>query len=59
MPENDVEIPFVNKASVSAEGTIPVLNGKADFSLSATATFQPNCTPPMVFSDVTVTGPWR
>jgi hypothetical protein len=46
-----------NKASVTAEGTFPVQNGKADFTLSATATFQPNCTPPMtvVFTDVTVT----
>jgi hypothetical protein len=46
-----------NKESVSAEGNFPVQNGKADFSLSVTATFQPNCTPPMtvVFSDVTVT----
>ena len=46
-----------NKESVSAEGDFPVQNGKADFSLSATATFQPNCTPPMtvVFTDVTVT----
>jgi hypothetical protein len=46
-----------NKASVSAAGDFPVQNGKADFSLSATATFQPDCTPPMtvVFSDITVT----
>jgi hypothetical protein len=46
-----------NKESVSAEGNFPVQNGKADFSLTVTATFQPDCTPPMtvVFSDVTVT----
>jgi hypothetical protein len=46
-----------NKESVSAEGLFPVQNGKADFSLTVTATFQPNCTPPMtvVFSNVTVT----
>ena len=46
-----------NKESVSAEGNFPVQNGKADFSLTVTATFQPNCTPPMtvVFSNVTVT----
>jgi len=46
-----------NKSSVSAEGTFPVQNGKAEFSLSVTATFQPDCTPPMtvVFTDVTVT----
>jgi hypothetical protein len=46
-----------NKADVSAEGTFPVQNGKADFSLTLTATFQPDCTPPMtvVYTDVTVT----
>jgi len=46
-----------NKTSVSAAGSFPVQNGKADFSLTATATFQPDCTPPMtvVFSDITVT----
>ena len=46
-----------NKESVSAEGDFPVQNGKANFSLSLTATFQPDCTPPMtvVFTDVTVT----
>ena len=45
-----------NKESLSAEGDFPVQNGKADFSLTLTATFQPDCTPPMsvVFSDVTV-----
>ena len=46
-----------NKESVSAEGDFPVQNGKADFTLTVTATFQPNCSPPMtvVFSNVTVT----
>jgi hypothetical protein len=46
-----------NKESLSAEGNFPVQNGKADFSLTVTATFQPNCTPPMtvVFTNVTVT----
>jgi hypothetical protein len=46
-----------NKESLAAEGTFPVQNGKANFSLSATATFQPDCTPPMtlVFSNVVVT----
>lgn len=46
-----------NKESVSAEGDFPVQNGKADFTLSVTATFQPDCSPPMtvVFTDVTVT----
>jgi uncharacterized protein YggE len=47
----------VNKASVSAAGDFPVQNGKADFTLSVTATFQPECVPPMTvaFTDVTVT----
>ena len=46
-----------NKQSVSAAGDFPVQNGKADFTLTVTATFQPNCSPPMtvVFSNVTVT----
>jgi len=45
-----------NKQSVSAEGDFPVQNGKAVFSLTLTATFQPDCTPPMsvVFTDITV-----
>jgi hypothetical protein len=47
----------VNKESVSEEGEFPVQNGKADFSLTLTASFQPECSPPMsvVFTDVTVT----
>jgi len=47
----------VNKQAVSAEGDFPVQNGKADFTLSVTATFQPDCSPPMTveFTDVTVT----
>lgn len=46
-----------NKESVSAAGDFPVQNGKADFTLTVTATFQPDCSPPMtvVFSNVTVT----
>src|SRR5215217_2549641 len=45
-----------NKESVSAEGDFPVQNGKANFTLTLTATFQPDCTPPMtlVFTNVTV-----
>ena len=47
----------VNKESVSAAGDFPVQNGKADFSLTLTATFQPSCSPPMTveFTDVTIT----
>jgi hypothetical protein len=45
-----------NKTSVTAEGTFPVQNGKAEFTLSATATFQPDCTPPMtvVWSNILI-----
>jgi hypothetical protein len=46
-----------NKQSFSASGDQPVQNGKANFSQTLTATFQPDCTPPMtvVFSNVVVT----
>jgi hypothetical protein len=46
-----------NKQSLAADGYFPVQNGKADFTLTVTATFQPSCSPPMtvVFSNVTVT----
>jgi hypothetical protein len=45
-----------NKTSVSGSEDVPVQNGKAIFSIEATATFQPDCTPPMtvVFTDVSV-----
>jgi len=45
-----------NKGATIAEGTFPVQNGKALFSLTLTATFQPDCTPPMtvVFTNVVV-----
>ena len=45
-----------NKESISEEGTFPVQNGKADFELTLTASFKPECSPPMtvVFSGVTV-----
>ena len=47
----------VNKESVSAGDTFPVQNGKADFTLSVTAVFQPSCSPPMTveFTNVSVT----
>ena len=47
----------VNKTSVSAAGDFPVQNGKAEGTLSLTASFQPECTPPMTvqFTDVTLT----
>ena len=46
-----------NKQSFSAQGDEPVQNGKANFSQDLTATFQPDCTPPMtvVFSNIVVT----
>jgi hypothetical protein len=45
-----------NKATFSTDGTFPVQNGKAEFSLTVQAAFQPNCSGPMtiVFSNVTV-----
>jgi hypothetical protein len=47
----------VNTESVNAAGDFPVQNGKADFTLSVTVVFQPECSPPMTveFTDVTVT----
>jgi len=46
-----------NKQDLSAEGDFPVQNGKADFELSVTPSFQPDCTPPMsvIFTNVKVT----
>jgi len=46
-----------NKQSVGAGADVPVQNGKANFSLTLTATFQPKCTPPMtlVFGPITIT----
>jgi hypothetical protein len=45
-----------NKSTFTAEGDFPVQNGKANFSLTVTAAFQPNCSGPMAieFSNVTV-----
>lgn len=47
----------VNKTSVSSTSDQPVQNGKADYSVTLTATFQPDCSPPMTvqFTDITVT----
>jgi hypothetical protein len=47
----------VNKGSFTAGGDFPVQNGKANWSLTLTATFQPDCSPPMTvaFTDVVVT----
>lgn len=45
-----------NKESLSTEENVPVQNGKANFSLTVTASFSPACSPPMtvVFSNVSV-----
>ena len=47
----------VNKADASSQGDFPVQNGKAEFSLTLTATFQPPCSPPMTvqWTNITVT----
>jgi hypothetical protein len=46
----------VNKESVEAAGDFPVQNGKAEGTLSVTATFQPECVPPMTvqFTNITL-----
>src|SRR5215213_4083504 len=46
-----------NKGATIAEGTFPVQNGKALFSLSGTGTTSPDCSPPMTlrYSNVVVT----
>jgi hypothetical protein len=46
-----------NKETFSTEGDFPVQNGKANFSLTLTATFSPKCSPPMtvVWGPVTIT----
>lgn len=46
-----------NKETFSAEGDFPVQNGKANFSLTLIATFDPSCSPPMtvVWTDITIT----
>jgi hypothetical protein len=46
-----------NKESFSATSDVPVQNGKAIFSQTLTATFQPDCSPPMTvqFTNVVVT----
>ena len=46
-----------NKASFGAGVDVPVQNGKANFSITVTATFQPTCSPPMTvaWSNIVVT----
>lgn len=46
-----------NKQSFAAAGDFPVQNGKANFSVTVVAAFDPECSPPMsvVWSNVVVT----
>ena len=46
-----------NKGAIIAEGTFPVQNGKAVFSVTGTGTTSPDCSPPMTlrYSNVVVT----
>jgi hypothetical protein len=46
-----------NKGATIAEGTFPVQNGKALFSVTGTGTTDPDCSPPMTlrYSNVVVT----
>ena len=46
-----------NKGATIAEGTFPVQNGKANFSVTGTGTTSPDCAPPMTlrYSNVVVT----
>src|SRR5207244_13047754 len=47
----------VNKTSFSTSSTEPVQNGQAKYTLTATATFSPSCSPPMTvkFTSLTLT----
>lgn len=47
----------VNKTTVTAAADEPVQNGKSNYTLTATAVFQPSCSPPMTvqFQNVTLT----
>jgi hypothetical protein len=45
----------VNKGTFEAAGDFPVQNGKAEGTLTVTATFQPECAPPMTVSFTNVT----
>lgn len=46
-----------NKETFSTSAVIPVQNGKADYTMTLTATFSPPCAPPMsvVWSNVVLT----
>ncbi len=44
-------------SATAALSTVPVQNGKADYTITATATFSPECSPPMTvqFTSATLT----
>jgi hypothetical protein len=46
----------VNKASVSSNLVVPVQNGQAKFDATLTATFSPDCSPPMTvqFTNISI-----
>jgi hypothetical protein len=46
----------VNKTTTSANLVVPVQNGKAVFDATLTATFQPDCSPPMTvqFTNISI-----
>jgi hypothetical protein len=46
-----------NKADVAAGVDVPVQNGKANYTVTGCATFQPECSPPMTvsFTDILIT----
>jgi hypothetical protein len=46
----------VNKTSVSSNQVVPVQNGQAKFDATLTATFQPDCSPPMTvqFTNISI-----
>ena len=46
-----------NKESFATSAVVPIQNGKAEYTLTLAATFQPDCTPPMTveWSNVVLT----
>jgi hypothetical protein len=46
-----------NKADIAAGTDVPVQNGKANYTVTGCAEFQPDCTPPMtvVLTDILIT----
>ena len=46
-----------NKTSFNQQSNVPVQNGKAEYTITVTATFSPSCSPPMTvkFTSATLT----